>query len=150
MNCHASSKLLLVLVIGLCSCEGSPPPVAEDPLPRLREFMEGYGRDLAAGERAALGERYDTAGSLALINGRTIELSHAETAARYLESWTPPLFFQWDNLSYHIIEPETALVMGRFKWMRSEPDTTVYSYGAVLRLTPMGWRIRAEIETRMR
>mgnify|MGYP001817737336 CR=1 FL=1 len=125
------------------------PAAHEDPIPALQEFMEEYGRDLSTGARAALGQRYDTTGSLALINGRTMKLSHAETTARYLENWNPPLFFAWDSLSYHVIDSETALVLGRFLWVRSEPDTSVYSYGGVIRLTPMGWRIRAEIETRL-
>jgi hypothetical protein len=146
----ASRTLLLLCVMPHFSCGRPAPAAIDDPLPSLREFMEAYGRDLAAAERAALGQRYDTAGSLALINGRTIMLSSAETTVRYLENWTPPLYFAWDTLSYNMIQPEIALVTGRFRWMRSEPDTLVYSYAGVLRLTAMGWRIRAEIETLLR
>ena len=140
---------LLWLTLVLNSCQGQAPVAPEDPIPALQEFMEEYGNDLSNGDRVTLGQRYDTTGSLALINGQTMVLSHAQTTARYLESWNPPLFFAWDSLSYHVIDAETALVLGQFTWVRAEPDTSVWSYGGVIRLTPSGWRIRAEIETRL-
>ena len=150
MSCRLSYMHLLWLVVLLYSCERRVAVVPEDPIPVLQAFLEAYGRNLSTGERAALGQRYDTTGSLALINGRRIILSHAETTARYLdEKWNPPLYFAWDSLSYHVIDSETALVLGKFMWVRSESDTSVWSYGGVIRLTPMGWRIRAEIETRL-
>ena len=126
------------------------PAPTDDALTDVREFMAGYARELAAGERAAIAERYDPAGSVVLLNGGTIVSTHAQTRTRYQENWTPPLAFAWDSLSYHPIEPGVVLVVGRFEWVRAAADTSVYSYGGILRMTPQGWRIRSEIETRLR
>ncbi len=111
--------------------------------------MDTYGRELAAGDTTALKERYDPETLLGLVNEQTIVQTTQDSAS--WDGWQRPIFFAWDSLTFDVATPGVALVLGRFRMVQPKsPDTVLYSYAALLRRTPVGWRIRSEIETQLK
>ena len=66
-----------------------------------RAFMDAYARDLLAGDRAAIGARYDRSGAYLLGNGRKELAPYDSVVAQYRgDRWTPPAGFEWRDLSF--------------------------------------------------
>lgn len=92
-----------------------------------RAFMEGYARDLLAGDRAAIAGRYDRDGAWMVHAGETRLIPHDAIARRYAEQWSPPAAFEWKDLVFIPSGPDAVTVVGRFVWT-SEGETGLLSY----------------------
>lgn len=119
-----------------------PPIVAE-----ARVFMQRYGDDLRAGDRAAVAARYDEPGVWIARSGTVFAVTHAEVADRYSTDWQAPGAFAWGELTYVPIGDEAVSVLGRFEWTPAEGETESITYNGLLVRTPQGLRIRIEDET---
>ena len=114
-----------------------------------RTFMEGYARDLLAGDRAAIGARYDRSGAYFLGNGRKEFTPYDSIVAQYAAaSWTPPASFAWRDLSFEPAGPDAVVVAGQFVWgaAAGSPSLTM-SYTALLHRQDGALRIRVEDES---
>jgi hypothetical protein len=117
-------------------------------LSEARTFMDGYGRDLAAGDRAAIAARYDRNGAYLIRNGRRELFSFDQIRGRYANpAWTPPQSFNWIGLVFDPIDPNVIVVSGRFACnCRAGGPTEIGSYLAVLRRQGRSFGIRVEDE----
>ena len=114
-----------------------------------RTFMEGYARDLLAGDRAAVGARYDRSGAYFLGNGRKEFTPYDSIVAQYAgASWKPPASFAWRDLSFEPAGPDAVVVAGQFVWgsAAGAPSLTM-SYTALLHRQEGMLRIRVENES---
>jgi hypothetical protein len=109
-------------------------------------FMAGYAEDLLRGNRAALADRYDLDGVFELRPGRKYLTSHDALRSHYEDLWSPPVSFEWRDLSYEVVGPEAVLITGLFDWGGSGGSSVTQSYAALLRRGPGGLRIRMEAE----
>ena len=148
---------LATLALGLAGARASaaqatPPPSSAGAdtvalLAAARAFMDGYGRDLRAGRGAALGARYDTAGSYVVGMGRKTLRAYAEITAGYASA--PPQRITFRDLAYEALGPGAVLVTGLFDL--AADDTTraplTFAYVGVLRRGPGGLRLRLEHES---
>jgi hypothetical protein len=136
----------VVLVAVLTGC-ASAPRSAGSLEAEAREFMEGYARELRAGDRAAIVERYDSRGAYMAGGGRQRLASIDSIRSTYHSpTWTAPARFDWRDLSYEVAGPETVLVSGRFDWTTGAGQTLPASYTALLVRRDGRLRIRAEHE----
>lgn len=135
--------LMLVAAAGCASAGRS----AGDPTAEARAFMESYARDLQAGNREGLADRYDRRGAYMLINGEKLLEPYDSIAARYRTSWRPPATFQWEDLSYEVVGPDAVVVAGRFAWTRAGAPAVRYAYSALLLRQQGALRIRLEDES---
>ena len=114
-----------------------------------RAFMDAYARDLLAGDRAAVGARYDRTGAYFLGNGRKEFMPYDSIVAQYAAaSWTPPASFAWRDLSFEPAGPDAVVVAGQFVWgaAAGSPSLTM-SYTALLHRQDGALRIRVENES---
>jgi hypothetical protein len=114
-----------------------------------RAFMDGYARDLLAGNRDAIVARYDRTGAYSLGNGHKEFSPYDSIAAQYRgASWQPPVSFEWRDLSFEPSGPDAVVVAGRFAWgaAPAAPPMTL-SYTALLRRQDGVLRIRLEDES---
>ena len=114
-----------------------------------RTFMEAYARDLLAGDRAAVGARYDRSGAYFLGNGRKEFTPYDSIVAQYAgASWKPPASFAWRDLSFEPAGPDAVVVAGQFVWgaAAGAPSLTM-SYTALLHRQEGVLRIRVEDES---
>ena len=114
-----------------------------------RAFMDAYARDLLAGDRAAVGARYDRTGAYFLGNGRKEFMPYDSIVAQYAAaSWTPPASFAWRDLSFEPAGPDAVVVAGQFAWgaAAGSPPLTM-SYTALLHRQDGALRIRVENES---
>ena len=114
-----------------------------------RTFMEGYARDLLAGDRAAVAARYDRSGAYFLGNGRKEFTPYDSIVAQYAAAtWTPPASFAWRDLSFEPAGPDAVVVAGQFIWgaAAGAPSLTM-SYTALLHRQEGALRIRVEDES---
>jgi hypothetical protein len=123
--------------------------VHSDVVEEARTFMEGYARDIRAGDRAAIAARYDRTGAYRLGNGHKEFQPYDSIVALYQRpGWSPPAAFEWHDLSFEGIGPDAVVIAGRFLW--SEPAVTTpvrVSYTALLRRQDGVLRIRLEDES---
>jgi len=118
-----------------------------DVVSEARAFMEAYGRDLAAGERARLAARYDRRGAWILGGGRKAFESHAQITAFYGgKAWTRPAAFAWENLSFEPAGPDAVVVAGQFLWTEAGKAPRLSSYTGLLVRQDGELRIRLEDE----
>lgn len=118
-----------------------PPIVVE-----ARQFMEGYARDLANGDRAAIASRYDRAGAFFLVAGGREFVSHEALTKDYRETWTPPTSFVWRDFHFDPVGDEAVVVNGSFVW-GDKSAKRVVTYTGFLRRQDGQLRIRLEDET---
>ena len=108
--------------------------------------MADYAHDLAAGDRAALADRYSRDGNWIVFEGRRMFMSHAAMRERYMTSWEAPAAFAWRDLAYEVTSPASVVVTGNFDW--TTPSAVEhYSYTGLLVREEGAWRIRLEDET---
>lgn len=112
-----------------------------------RQFMEGYARDLRAGNRDAIAARYDARGTY-MMGGGSKRLAPIDSvrATYRSSSWTAPRAFEWHDLSYEPVASDAILVTGRFDWTSTQGQTLPASYTALLVRRDGRLRIRAEHE----
>jgi hypothetical protein len=109
-------------------------------------LMAAYARDLLAGNRAAIADRYDRTGAHVLFAGSYRFAPHAQIARRYATQWQPPAAFEWRNLAYEPAGPDAVVVVGQFLWTEAGQAPVTFSYSALLRRQDGVLRIRMEDE----
>ena len=119
------------------------PVVAE-----ARRFMEGYARDLLAGNRAGIAARYDRRGGFILGEGRKAFGPYDRIVQQYASAqWVAPAAFEWRNLSFEPVGRDAVVVIGQFAWTRQGAAAPrVYSYTSLLLRQDGQLRIRLEHE----
>jgi hypothetical protein len=113
----------------------------------LRRFYEGYAADLRGHRTEAIANRYDSRGYFALGNGSKRFVSFEDNKKNYMTRWTGPKNFEWRDLSFEVLSPNSASVVGLFDWTNSSDETSTGSYTAVLTKHSGEWRIRVEDES---
>jgi hypothetical protein len=111
-----------------------------------QHFMDDYGEELRRHDRAGLAARYSRSGATVIFNGERNVRSFDEIEARYREHWSGPVSFEWRDLSYDVLTPDSVVVTGEFEW-GIEVGTTAYAYAGVLQRQQGQLRIRAEVES---
>jgi len=114
-----------------------------------RTFMDGYARDLLAGDRGAIAARYDRSGAYFLGSGHKEFTPHDSIVAQYRgASWSPPVSFTWRDLSFEPAGPDAVVVAGQFVWgaAAGAPLMTL-SYTSLLHRQEGVLRIRVEDES---
>ena len=161
MSRHSPRTLLTavaLLAAGACttqtvadSASGSAMSGATDStmIVEVKAFMDGYAKDLLAGNRVGIGERYDRQGAWMVGNGLAAKQSYDSITARYAgPSWQPPASFTWKDLAYEPQGVNAVLVVGRFAWgMAAGSEPLVASYSALLQRQDGQWRIHLEDES---
>ena len=152
---HAHDALLPLLLVLAAACGGNAPPAvapvtSADSAALVREaeaFMADYGRDLQAGDREAIVDRYDPRGSWRMGHGRK-ELTPLDSIrATYFGEWQPPTRFEWQDLSYEVAGPDGVVVLGRFVWGLANGRDVTLSYTGLLLRRDGRLRIRVEDES---
>jgi hypothetical protein len=116
----------------------------------IRLFYEAYAEDLRQQRREAIADRYDRRGVYFLGNGRKDYDTFEAVKDRYVNKWRGPKSFQWKDLSFEILSPSIATVLGKFEWETADGKVFNYSYTGVLVKRDGRWRIRVEDESRER
>ncbi|WP_296595579.1 nuclear transport factor 2 family protein [Phenylobacterium sp.] len=115
-------------------------------LTEARRFMDGYARDLAHGDRAAIAARYDRTGVFFLVAGGREFVTHEALTKDYGESWSPPKSFAWRDLHFDPVGADAVVINGSFVW-GTEKGEQVITYTGFLRRQDGQLRIRLEDET---
>jgi hypothetical protein len=143
--------LAAAIAAGACAAGGPPAgaPSQAGVVEEARAFMDGYARDLLAGNRAGISARYDRSGAYFLGNGRKEFEPYDSIAARYGgPQWSPPASFEWRDLSFEPVGPDAVVVAGRFLWGGRRGGAPVaLSYTGLLRRQDGVLRIRLEDES---
>jgi uncharacterized RmlC-like cupin family protein len=113
----------------------------------LREFYDTYRDDLVKQRREEIANRYDSRGYFSLGNGRKQLVTFEDNKRHYLKEWSGPKAFEWRDLSYEILSPTAAAVVGLGDWTAASGQKTVLSYSALLTKQAGQWRIRVEDES---
>ncbi|HEX8572304.1 MAG TPA: hypothetical protein VF759_06100 [Allosphingosinicella sp.] len=143
---------LLALALVPAAAAAQPPAAAAAEAPivaEAREFMKRYGDDLWQGNRTAIAERYDRTGAWHVGPGRAELETWDKIALRYRRRWAPPASFEWRNLAYEPLGPDSVLVVGGFLWWpqkKAEQAPLEYSYTGLLVRRDGQLRIRLENE----
>jgi len=115
---------------------------------QAQSFMAAYADDLRNGDRDGVAERYHAEGAYAIFNGSGGFRSFGAIAARYRETWAPPLSFEWLNLVYEPLGPDAVAVVGGFAWSDGS-GVGRYSYTGILRREDGALKIVLEDKTRI-
>ena len=113
----------------------------------VRLFFDTYAEDLQKHRREAIAERYDRRGTYFLGNGQKELRPFEAVKERYVNKWKGPKSFEWKDLSFEILSPTVAAVLGRFEWQTADGKTFNYSYTGILTKRGDQWRIRVEDES---
>jgi hypothetical protein len=146
MGSIRSMLCLAVLLFAATSVHAEPTP-AEKLVAGARVFMEQYGKDLRAADRAAVVGRYDPRGSYSVGHGRNQLLSREETHTRYFTKWSPPESLSWKDLVFEAVGPEAVIVTGLFEWKAAGKPAITCSYTGLLTGGPEKLVIRLEDES---
>lgn len=119
---------------------------AEAPIVReARAFMEGYARDLLAGNGAAIADRYDSRGALLQGYGGSRMESERSTRSYYTSGeWKPPTDFVWEDLHFEPLSPDAIVVAGIFLDEAPQRPLRIVSYTGLLVRRDGKLRIRIE------
>lgn len=113
----------------------------------VREFYDAYAEDLRKHRTEAISDRYDSRGYFSLGNGSKRLVPFEESKKRYMTQWTGPKSFEWKDLSFEILSPTSASVIGLFQWESATGEKAVLSYTSVLSKQSGKWKIRVEDES---
>lgn len=142
---------LAFLQISLAQLPANPPSRLQGGMAaaerELREFFDSYAEDLRKHRSEAIADRYDSRGYYRMGNGTKQFVSFGDNKKLYTASWVGPKTFEWKDLSFDILTPESAAVTGLFEWQSSNGSKATYSYTGVLAKQTGGWRIRVEDES---
>jgi hypothetical protein len=123
MRALVLAAVLLMSSPALAAAQTAEPAIVAE----AQAFMDGYARDLLAGDRTAIASRYDRDGAWMVHAGETRLMPHDAIARRYAERWSPPAAFEWKDLVFVPSGPDAVTVIGRFVWT-SEGETALLSY----------------------
>ena len=126
------------------------PPPQDDAAAKereVRDFYDSYAEDLRRHRTEAIANRYDSRGYYSLGNGNKRFVSFDESKKQYTTQWPGPKDFQWKDLSFDVLSPNSASVVGLFDWTSASGVKETYSYTAVLTKQSGQWRIRVEDES---
>jgi quercetin dioxygenase-like cupin family protein len=148
------STLLLTAILFLVSAAGAQTTVIQPASPgtlaaekELRDFYDAYADDLIKGRGEAIANRYDPRGYYSVGNGNKQLVTLEEAKTRYTTRWTAPKGFQWKDVNFEILSPDSATVVGQFDFESRSGDKGTFSYSAVLIRSGGKWRIRVEDES---
>lgn len=151
------TRLLILCVLWLCGAGLAAAAQADKTSPRpgraaaaereVREFYDAYAEDLRRHRREAIAERYDPRGVFFLGNGNKTFETFASVKNSYLTKWAGPKSFAWRDLSFEVLSPEAAVVVGLFEWQTEAGQTMTFSYTGLLLKRGGRWRIRVEDES---
>ena len=113
----------------------------------LKEFYDAYAEDLRQHKAESVANRYDQRGYFSVGNGRKELVSFEDNKRHYLKEWTGPKAFEWRDLSFEILSPTAASVIGIGDWTAASGQKIVISYTALLTKQAGQWRIRVEDES---
>lgn len=161
MKASRGQAILLMVSVAtwvfVTSCAKQPANAVRQPdsastkavVDEARAFMDAYARELLAGDRAAIGARYDRTGAYFLGNGRKEFVTYDSVVAQYkAASWSPPASFSWRDLTFEPAGPDAVVVAGQFVWGANTGGATLsMSYTALLRRQDGVLRIRVEDES---
>ena len=80
-------------------------------------------------------------------NGNKTLGTFRELRGRYIEKWKGPKAFEWKDMSFEILLPTVAVVLGKFEWQTADGKLFKYSYTGVLVKRDGRRRIRVEDES---
>ena len=138
-----STCLCLLLFYTVAGAQNAPQPGAEN---ELRQFYDSYAEDLRKHRREEIANRYDARGYFSMGNGSKNFVSFEDNKKRYMTQWAGPKSFEWKDLSFEILSPNSAAVTGLFDWTGASGTRTI-SYTGVLTKQSGQWRIRIEDES---
>ena len=142
--------LAFALVPAAAAAQAASSTAAEAPIvAEARAFMARYGQDLWQGNRQAVAARYDRQGAWHVGPGRAELESWDQINRRYRNRWAPPASFEWRDLAYEPLGPDSVLVIGGFRWWpqkKADKPPLDYSYTALLVRRDGELRIRLENE----
>ena len=147
---------ILICIVTLTLVPASAQNASERTVPKriaaaeqgVRQFYESYADDLRQHRREGIADRYDRRGVYMMGNGQKNLVTFEDVKARYLTKWKGPKSFEWHDLSFEILTPDIAVVLGRFEWHTEDGKTLKFSYTGVLVKRDGKWRIRVEDESR--
>jgi len=113
----------------------------------IKQFYDAYAEDLRLHRREAIADRYDSRGYFGLGNGSKRFVTFEDNKKNYTTRWTGPKEFAWRDLSFEMLSPESAAVVGLFDWTPAAGEKETGSYTAVLTKRSGKWRIRVEDES---
>lgn len=115
-------------------------------------FMAAYGRELLAGDRAAIARRYHRGGAWRVGHGQKSFQNWDAIQGFYAgEHWARPASFEWRDLSYEVVGPDAVVVVGLFHWGRGDAaEPLTLSYTGLLVREDGELRIRLEDESAAR
>ncbi len=118
-----------------------------DPRRDVQAVLDSIAIDLTANNRASLAARYDRRGAILLGHGRLRRLPFDSMANVYGDKWSPPVRFDWRNITIDVLNARSAVVYAQFMWYDSATDSSLTSYTGVLVHDGKGWRVRSEHES---
>src|SRR6185369_1439077 len=113
----------------------------------IKQFYDSYAEDLRQQRRVEIANRYDQRGFFSLGNGRKELVAFEANKSRYLKEWTGPKAFEWRDLSFEVLSPTAASVVGLGDWTAASGQKTVIAYSALFTKQAGQWRIRVEDES---
>ena len=113
----------------------------------IKQFYDSYAEDLRQQRREEIANRYDQRGFFSIGNGRKELVAFEANKSRYLKDWTGPKAFEWRDLSFEVLSPTAASVVGLGDWTAASGQKTVIAYSALLTKQAGQWRIRVEDES---
>jgi hypothetical protein len=113
----------------------------------IKQFYDSYADDLRQQRREAIANRYDTRGFFSVGNGKKELVTFEANKSHYLKEWTGPKAFEWRDLSFEILSPTAASVVGLGDWTAASGQKRVIAYSALLTKQAGQWRIRVEDES---
>lgn len=148
-----ATLIIIAILVAVSAAAGQttdssrPPANAVSAERELKDFYESYADDLIKGRGDAIADRYDVRGYYSLGNGNKQLVSSAAARERYTKQWSAPKSFAWKDLTYEVLSPDSAAVVGLFDWQRPSGEKLTLSYSAVLVRKDGKWRIRVEDES---
>jgi len=150
-----SLRFATVPAIAMCvatACASPRPETTDGPPADLvasaGRFFDAYGTAVREGRTEALANFYAPAGAIRVLDGQRKRLTRSALDSVYRSGWQAPAFFAWESLEYDSLDTEQVLVTGFFRWQaRGAPDTSRYTYAALLQTVDSGLVIRFEHET---
>ena len=149
-------KLLILIITIICA---ALPATAQKPKTdasqkkiataeqEVRQFFDAYAEDLRQHRTEAIADRYDRRGVYLMGNGRKNLATFESVKTRYVTKWKGPKSFQWKDLSFEMLTPDVATVLGKFEWQGADGKVMNFSYTGVLVKRDGQWRIRVEDES---
>lgn len=149
MRRHLLTAFALALAPAAAAAQPAPTAAEASIVAEARAFMAKYAEDLWQGNRSAIAARYDPTGAWHVGPGRAELESWDKIDLRYRRRWAPPASFEWRDLAYEPLGPDSVLVVGRFLWWphkKADKPPLEYSYTGLLVRRNGQLRIRLENE----